>query len=122
MDGLIEILQELRRSVDSVTVTVIDGQDHAAQERAQQAARFERVRRQVQALRAEQARQGGEIGGLANRVLVLESEDRRVGDLAERVGALEAERQEREEWTEIRAWIAEQRRPWWERLILWWRR
>lgn len=105
MDGLIEILQDLTRSVDGVALTVQEGQDHAAQERAAFSARLERLRKQAQAMRVQQQSQGAEIAGLANRVKVLEDE-----------------RREREEWTEIRAWIRERQRPWWERAILWWRR
>lgn len=105
MDGLIEILQDLTRSVDGVTVAVQDGQDQAAREREAFSARLERLRKQAAAMRVEQQSQGAEIAGLANRVKVLEDE-----------------RREREEWTEIRAWIRERQRPWWERAILWWRR
>ena len=105
MDGLIETLGQLARSVDEVTAAVHEGQDEASRERAQFAARLEHVRRQVRTIRAQQQTHGAEIAGLSNRVLILEDHMK-----------------EREEWSEIRAWIQDQRRPWWERLILWWRR
>ena len=105
MEGLIDTLQGLARAVDEVTSAVQDGQDEANRERAQFAARLDRVQRQVRTIRVQQQTHGAELAGLTNRVLVLE-------DAAK----------EREEWSEIRAWIRDQRRPWWERLILWWRR
>lgn len=106
MDGLlIEILQDLTRSLNENTVAIHEGQDRAAREREAFSARLERLRKQASAMRVEQQSQGAELAGLANRVMVLEGE-----------------RREREEWTEIRAWIRERQRPWWERAILWWRR
>ena len=53
MDGLIETLGQLARSVDEVTAAVHEGQDEASRERAQFAARLERGRRQLQEVAAE---------------------------------------------------------------------